>query len=203
MKPRYYLFIGLVLAGVILAVAAFARPYQFQGTRIEPAFGALDASLTDQNGQAFALNDFRKPGGQGKLALVFFGYTHCPDVCPLTMAEFKQIKEQLGDKAGAVSFVFITVDPQRDSPENIQTYLRNFDETFIGLTGDEAALQPVWDHFGVYREKQELGSAAGYLMDHSSRLYLLDAEGRMVMTFSYGMQADEIAADIRHLLEDL
>jgi protein SCO1/2 len=106
--------------------------------------------------------------------LIFFGYTHCPDVCPVTLTKYKQIKDQLGDQADGVRFVFITVDPERDTPEILGKHVANYDPGFIALTGSRAELEPVWKNYGVYQARSETESAAGYLVDHTTRIYAID-----------------------------
>jgi protein SCO1/2 len=139
-------------------------------------------------------------GEAGKVVLLFFGYTRCPDVCPLTLADFKKVKAQLGDQADQVRFVFITVDPERDTPNILSKHLANFDESFIGLTGSREELEPVWKTFGVYQEKQDTGSAAGYLVDHSSRVYAIDRRGDLRLTYTFGTEPEAIAQDVAQLL---
>lgn len=171
--------------------------YRYQGAVIEPPAQAADFSLTDQNGDLFRLSD-----QQGKIVLVFFGYTNCPDVCPITLSEYKKIKAMLGEKADRVRFVYITVDPERDTVERMNTYLQNFDPTFVGLTSDRATLEPVWKAYGVYQQKQDTGSAAGYLVDHSTRTYLIDSQGRWRINYPYGMEPVKIVQDLQHLLKE-
>ncbi len=134
--------------------------------------------------------------------LIFFGYTRCPDVCPVTLADFKKIKQQLNDQAGEARFVFITVDPERDLPETLDQYLAHFDPDFVGLTGSRDELEPVWNLFGVSQQKEETGSAAGYLVSHSSRTYVIDQNGDLRLTYSFGTRPDAIVQDIRHLLKE-
>ncbi len=120
---------------------------------------------------------FRLSDQKGQIVLLFFGYTHCPDVCPVTLSHFKQIKADLGDQADQVRFVFITVDPERDTADQLSQYLPNFDPDITGLTGSRQSLESVWKSYGVYQAKQEVGSAAGYLVDHTARTYLIDQQG--------------------------
>ena len=172
MNKIWFLGTGVVLGLALTLVTGWyilEQNYRYHGAVIDPPAQAADFTLTDQNGHPFRLSDQK-----GKSVLIFFGYTHCPDVCPITLAEFKQIKAMLGDKAGQVRFVFITVDPERDTAETINAFLQNFDPDFVGLTGDRSTLEQVWKAYGVYQEQQEAGSAAGYLVDHSTPTYLID-----------------------------
>ncbi len=170
--------------------------YTYQGVLIDPPATAPDFSLTNQNGDLFRLHDQR-----GKVVLIFFGYTHCPDVCPITLSEYKRIKTILGEQSENVQFVYITVDPDRDTQERLQVYLENFDPGFIGLTGSQQELEPVWKKYGVYHQRQDTGSAAGYLIDHSARMYTIDKMGNWILNYPYGMEPDRIATDISHLLK--
>src|SRR3972149_9089604 len=140
----YFSLAALVSLGAILGTELFARPSVFQGSLIVPSVPAQDFTFTDQYGQPFELSD-----QQGKVILMFFGYTNCPDVCPLTLADFKQLKSQLGEAAEQVSFVFITVDPERDTQERIKEYLANFDPAIVGLTGEHHELEHIWQDYGV------------------------------------------------------
>jgi protein SCO1/2 len=193
-----YLGVGLGLAGLLLLVGwrAFQQDYQFRGSLIDPPAPAADFTLEDQNQVPFTLSNQK-----GKVVLLFFGYTNCPDVCPVTLAHFKQIKADLGEQAGEVQFVFITVDPERDTAERLKDYLPNFDPGFIGLTGSRADLEPVWKNYGVYQARQETGSAAGYLVDHTARTYLIDRQGNWRLTYPFEMEKDAILSDVRFLIK--
>lgn len=193
-----YLTVGVLLGvvGVLLGAFAFQRPYQYQGSLIEPPLQAGDFTLQDQHGNSFRLADQR-----GRVVLLFFGYTSCPDVCPTTLAEFKQVRERLGDKAAGVRFVFVTVDPERDTPERVGEYVRRFDPAFIGLSGTEAELQPVWDGYFVFREIPEHAPGSNYLVGHTGNVYAIDPQGNLRLTFPFGMAAESMADDVAHLLQ--
>ena len=201
MKTKYGL-IGIGIAiGLFFVLAAWImaeRNYQYQGALIEPPVPAADFTLADQNGESFQLSSQAK-----NIVLIFFGYTHCPDVCPVTLSEFRQIKEQLGSQAENVKFVFVTVDPERDTAEQIKTYLNNFIPEISGLSGSRSELELVWRNFGVYQEKGAKDSQGDYLVDHTSRIYLVDQAGNWRLTYTFGTEASKIAADIRHLLRTM
>jgi protein SCO1/2 len=185
------------LEHVLVIWQVFTQDYTYQGSLIDPPVPAADFELTDQHGQTFRLSDQR-----GKVVLIFFGYTHCPDVCPVTLSEFKQIKSKLGNQVDDISFVFITVDPERDTLEKLGDHLANFDAGFIGLSGDRSSLEEVWMSFGVYQAKQETGSAAGYLVDHTARVYAIDVDGNWRLTYPFGMESDKLFQDVRHLIQE-
>jgi protein SCO1/2 len=200
MMSKYSLLgIGVVfgLAMVLAGWFFFDQSYTYQGVLIDPPATAFDFELTDQYGEPFQLSDQR-----GNVVLIFFGYTNCPDVCPVTLSEFKRIKEQLGDQAERVRFVYITVDPERDSQERVQAYLNNFDPNFIGLVGERESLEPIWEAYGVYAKRQDVGSAAGYLIDHTARTYLIDAQGNWRLNYPFGIETAKITEDIQHLLKE-
>jgi protein SCO1/2 len=198
---KIWLFVTGLILGLALILGAgwvwMNRNYQYNGVVIDPPAPAADFTLTDQHGQPFRLSDQR-----GKAAIIFFGYTNCPDVCPITLSEFKRIKAMLGDNADQVAFIYITVDPERDTVARLAEYLPNFDPQFIGLTGDLPALEQVWKAYGVYQQKQDAGSAAGYLVDHSTRTYLIDPDGAWRINFPYGMEPEKIVRDIRQVLKE-
>lgn len=198
-KKNMLLFLGAVLAGFILVIAIgiSAQPYRFKGSKINPPALANDFSLIDQHG-----NEFHLAENRGKVILIFFGYTNCPDICPTTLADFKQINEKLGERADDVVFLFVTIDPERDTPDRLAKYLPVFGEGIIGLSGSEDELRPVWKDFGVYRSKVDSGSAAGYLMDHSTRVYGLDKDGNIRVTYPFGSPLDSYIKDVNYLLNE-
>lgn len=188
--------LALVLFATILG--ACASPYQIRGSSIDPPVPAPAIELLDSSGQPFSLNDLT-----GKIVLVYFGYTSCPDVCPTTLADLKETLSYLDpQEADSVQVVFITLDPDRDTPEKIQAYTALFNSDFLGLSGSIETLEPIWKAYGVTREiDTETVTAAGYLVIHSSRLYLIDQDGNLHITYSYGTLPEDIAADIQYLFK--
>lgn len=208
---RYILGISAVLLAALLISAAFTftRPYTYHGSLIEPPYAAPDFTLPGKDG-AFHLAD-----QSDRVVLVFFGFTHCHDVCPTTLASYNQIHDRLGADADRVKFVFITVDPDRDTPEVTGRYAAGFNPSFIGLSGTEQELAPVWKDYGVYRKivKDSAGATMAnhgqtsgghdmsYKVEHSSQTYLIDPSGNLRLTYSYGAPIDDILQDIRYLLK--
>jgi protein SCO1/2 len=188
-----FLLIGAVAVGVFL----FSKPASFRGTMYgEPYPVAHEIELTRANGSSFRLSEMR-----GKVVLLFFGYTSCPDVCPTTLAELKQALEKLGaEKAKQVQVLFVTVDPQRDTPERIQEYVDHFNQDFIGLSGTESDLAYVWKNYGVFRETVEGASAAGYVVNHTARVTLIDLAGNMRVSFALDTPVEDIVHDLKLLL---
>lgn len=198
LKARNILLFGLAaLAGLITVVLVLGpqREYTFQGSLIEPPVPAPEFELTDMNGQPFQLGQLAD-----QVVVMFFGYTSCPDVCPVTLSDFLQIRSNLGKAADQVSFVFVTVDPERDTPERMRKYLTNFDPEIIGLSGERSELEPVWADYGVFQARVEGGSEENYLVDHSSRVYVIDADGNLRLTYLFGTEDQLITEDVRHLV---
>lgn len=155
-----------------------------------------DFSLTDHNGKVRTLSDFK-----GKAVVLFFGYTHCPDVCPTTMVEWKAVMEQLGPDADRVQVLFITVDPERDTQQLLAQYVPAFDPRFLGMRpADQAALQKVAKDFKVYYAKVPGSAPGNYTMDHSAGSYVFDPEGRLRLFIRHGQGTDPIVHDLKQLL---
>ena len=194
------LLVGLfvfLLVGAAAAVAwLFSEPEGFRGTTYsEPYPPAPEFTLARESG-SFQLEEAR-----GDIVLLFFGYTSCPDICPTTMAELKTALERLGEeKAENVKVVFVTVDPERDTPERVQEYVNHFDADFIGLSGTEQELAPVWNEYGVYREIVDGTSAAGYLVNHTARVTLIDQEGNLRVSYGFDTPVENIVHDLQLLL---
>jgi protein SCO1 len=192
-----YLILGVVIGLAIITAVVFARPYSLRGSQIDPPVPAPDFTLTDGLGNGWTLSD-----QQDKIVLIFFGYTYCPDVCPATLGELKSVRAQLGKPAEDVQVVFITVDPERDTPERIGKYVAAFDPTFVALSGSQADLEPVWKAYGVYRQIQPNASGAGYLVDHTARTYLIDRSGSLRVSYSFGTPLDDFVQDVKFLLKE-
>jgi protein SCO1 len=182
---------GLVICfGVVLIVTGrVSAPVAQQIAAIGGPF-----KLTDQNGQAVSDQDLK-----GHPFLVFFGFTHCPDVCPTTLFEVSEVLRALGPDADRVRALFITVDPERDTPALMKDYLSSFDPHLAGLTGDPAAVTAVAKAYRVYFKKVPLDQG-GYTMDHTAIVYLMDRDGRFVSPFSLKRTTETAAADLRKYL---
>ncbi|MDI3297887.1 MAG: SCO family protein [Bacillota bacterium] len=186
----------LLLAAVAWRLLA-AGPPHFQGDLLRPPAPAPDFRLTDAEGRSFDLASLR-----GKVVLLYFGYTTCPDVCPTTLADLRQVQERLGADAERVRVLFVTVDPERDTPARIAGYLKpyGFRPAAAGLTGSLAQLEPVWKAYGVYVHKRQVPGAATYLVDHTAYVYLIDPLGRLRLLFPYGTSPDAVLHDVRLIL---
>lgn len=194
--PRLGLVFAALLALVAITGCVRGESYEFKGAELDPASAAPPLNLIDHNGEPFSLESI-----EGDLALIYFGYTTCPDLCPTTLSDFKGVKDSLGDDADRVHFMMVTVDPERDTPERLKEYMRAFDPDFIGLTGDDAQLEEAKAGYGVYAQRVDYPeSATGYLVDHTSLTYLIDTDGRLRLTYSTGFDPDMIVEDVKHLL---
>jgi protein SCO1/2 len=156
-----------------------------------------DVVLTNQDGQPMSYSDLR-----GKPVLIFWGYTHCPDVCPMTMSDFRRIKKMLGDDGEKVAFVMITADPKRDTPDVLKKYVQAFDPAFIGLTGDKDSLQNAALDLAASFDNRKLDNDGNYLVAHTSFTYLLDQQGRWKNAYAFATPVDVIAEDVRQLLTE-
>ncbi|MGH7015318.1 MAG: SCO family protein [Stellaceae bacterium] len=191
---------GLLVFVLVLAVlvAGFGYEQGWFGGGPPPAV-ALGGpfSLTDQNGATRTDTEFR-----GKLMMIYFGYTYCPDVCPATLSAITQALVDLGPAAAGVQPIFITVDPARDTPPQMKAYAANFSPRLIALTGTPAQLQVVEGEFGVYskKEPQAGGGPNDYLMDHSAFIYLMGRDGKLVKLIPSSEKPADLAADIHKYL---
>ena len=158
--------------------------------------GPQGGPLTDHNGQPRAIKDFA-----GKVVVLFFGYTQCPDVCPTTMAELAEVKKLLGKDGDKLQAVFITVDPARDTPEVLKAYMTNFDPTFLALIPEAAQLPVLAKNYKVYYKKVDGKTPTSYTMDHSAGSFVYDTRGQLRLYTRYGSGAKALAADIAQLLK--
>lgn len=190
-----------ILIAAVLALALTAcKPAPdvpvFQATDITGADFARDFKLTDHNGQPRTLASFK-----GKIVAIFFGYTHCPDVCPTTLSDFAAALKQLGPLADQVQVLFVTVDPQRDTPELLKVFVPAFDPRFLGMTTDAVSLKALAQEYKVIYQKTSVKGVDNYLIDHSAGTYVYDADGRLRLLMPYGSSPDLIARDLKTLLE--
>jgi protein SCO1/2 len=199
MRPFLMLLfaVGLLLSGCHDKSAALSSspPPAFSNTDITGIDYAQDFSLKDFNGTLRTLADFK-----GKAVVIFFGYTQCPDVCPTTLSDLASAMKQLGPLADKVQVLFITVDPERDTPQLLAKYMPSFDPRFLGLSGDAAATEKVAKDFKVYYQKVPGKEPGSYSMDHSAGLYLYDPQGRIRLFARSGQGPDAIAHDLKILL---
>jgi len=168
----------------------------FKGVDITGADYAKELNLSDQNGQVRKLKDF-----SGKLVVVFFGYTQCPDVCPTTMQELAEVKRLLGPDGDKLQAVFVTVDPERDTTELLKAYVENFDASFVALRPTQEQLPVIAKEFKIYFKRVESKTPTSYTMDHSAGSYTFDTQGRVRLFNRYGVGAQALADDFKLLLK--
>lgn len=213
--PRYLRILVAVAAvviiaggGVFAAVATDSAPdwvtfwkdddYEYHGGYYEPPREAHEfVNAVDQNGDPFTLEQF-----EGKTVFLYFGYTYCPDYCPATVAEWREVKHALGDDAENVEFVMVTVDPERDTPERLNEWLGFWDPEFYGVSMSPEDTQQVMMDWGITATKRESSSASGYLVDHDVYSLVVGPEGNIKLTYPLNFNPDDIVEDIRHLQKE-
>lgn len=198
MKKLAWIYFGIGLVALVLVIAVLLprlQPYSFYGTLIQSPDPAFDFTLTAHTGQRTKLSDF-----QGKLVVLYFGYTFCPDVCPTTLSEINKAMEILGDKADEVQVIMISVDSERDSPEKMAEYVAHFNPDFLGLTGIPEKIAETAALYGIFYQKHEETGATGYLIDHTASVMVIDKKGHLKLVFPFGTPAKHIADDLAYLL---
>ncbi len=189
--------IALVFGALLGLSACQQQPPapQFIATDITAAKLGGNFSLIDHNGRRVALADLR-----GKAVALFFGYTHCPDVCPTTLSDFAEAMRQLGPDADRVQVIFVTVDPERDTPELLAQFVPAFDPRFLGASTDAEGLSRMAKDFKVVYQKTAVKSSDDYLIDHSAGTYVFDPAGRLRLLMPYGSKPEAIVQDLKTLL---
>ncbi|WP_018987679.1 SCO family protein [Methylophilus methylotrophus] len=196
MSVRFkWLYLALILLTTLLVACQQGSSASFIGTDLTGTQFGKPLSLTDHTGKLRSMNDFK-----GKVVVLFFGYTHCPDVCPTTMSDLKQTMKLLGDKADDVQVLFVTVDPERDTQEVLAQFVPGFDARFIGLRGTVEEVAANLSEYKVYAAKVSEPGKSGYTMDHSAGLYVFDKTGAPRIYLGYGEKPENIAHDLRLLL---
>ena len=196
MAVRRLILASAVLAGLLLTGCERSAPAAaFKGIDITGAPYATDFDLPDAQGQRRRLADFK-----GKVTVVFFGFTHCPDVCPTTMLELAEGKKALGADGARVQGIFITVDPERDTPELLKAYVANFDPGFVALRGTEDETKALAKHFKIFYAKVPGKTAGSYTIDHTAASFIFDAKGRVRLYSRYGSGAEALKSDLQLLL---
>jgi protein SCO1/2 len=191
----------IVVVAVLGALTAWflllprARPHIFSGTVIQSTERVPRTELKAGTDTTIRFSDF-----EGKVVVVYFGYTYCPDVCPATLNKLADAIDILGDKAKDVQVVMVSVDPERDTPERLAEYVGYFNPDFIGVTGDEATVNRVATLFGVYYEKKETAGSTGYTIDHTATVMLVDREGYLKLVLPFEGTAEQIASDIEYFI---
>jgi protein SCO1/2 len=196
-RPLLYGLAGallIVLVGALTVPRLLSSSESYNGTLVDATGEPEEFQLASAAGDV-QLSDFR-----GRLVVMYFGYTSCPDFCPATLAKLAQVRERLGGDAEGVQILMITVDPERDDPERLAQFVTSFDGTFVGLSGSEEQLRNVASQFGIFFQKQEGSEATGYLVDHTTTLVVLDRDGRERLYLGWDLTAEQIENDLRNLI---
>ena len=191
MKKIVLLFLTLVC----LISCQNSQNQTFVGTDISSVPIDTTFRLKDFNGRIRTLEDFK-----GKVVVIFFGFTHCPDICPTTLTDLKKTMALLKDKASDVQVIFITLDPARDTEDVLKKFIPTFDSSFLGLTGSESDINKVISQFKIFYQKVNDGSKSGYTIDHSAGLYVLNKNGNIKLHTSHGQKPEDLASDLAKLI---
>ena len=186
------LFIGVL---AVIGYGIITRPHTFSGTVLETPQPAYNFSLVGPNDQKVRLSD-----SNGKMRVIFFGYTSCPDVCPTTLADLARMLKLMGSQADQVQVLFISVDPEKDTPQLIKGYLSQFDSRMIGVSGTLDDIHTTAREYNIFFEKKPTSYPGGYTIDHTAIIFLIDPAGNLRMIFPYGTKPPDMAADISYLL---
>jgi len=195
MNPAKRFSAVLLLGAALLLAACSPSKPAFNSVDITGANYARNFALTDAAGKKRALADFG-----GKVVVVFFGFAQCPDVCPTTLSDFAQVKKQLGADGDRLQVIFITVDPERDSPQVLASYVPNFDPSFIGLTGTPDEISATAREFKVFYQKVPGRTETSYTIDHTAGSYVFDKEGRIRLFVKHAAGIESLVADLRQLI---
>jgi protein SCO1 len=186
--------VSLAVAGIALVALPKSTSGPWHGTRFDPPRPPAGFSLQSADGPV-SLGDLR-----GKVVVLFFGFTYCPDVCPLALSKLATAVRSLGARAKDVRVVMVSVDPERDTPEKMQRYTRGFHPDFLGLTGTPQQIAETAAAYGIHYRKRTLDSAAGYVVDHTASIQALDRKGAATILWRSSTEADQITADLRKLV---
>ncbi len=185
----------LLLLCLALLLTACSPPPKFNATELKGVDWGRELSLTGHDGKAYRLADFK-----GRAVVLFFGYTQCPDVCPITMGGMRELMSTLGTNARRVQVLFVTVDPERDTPQLLAQYVPAFHPDFLGLYGDATATAKVAAEFKIFYRRQPGSNATSYTVDHTAGSYVFDPAGRLRLYFRHGETPERMAQDLKRLL---
>lgn len=195
MKRSFLLFAALTLLLLIgIGIFQLMQPPALRGTVIEPPKPMPNFTLQSVDGPV-SLSDFR-----GKIVVLYFGYTSCPDVCPTTLANLRRALNDLGAQADEVQVIFVAVDWQKDTPERVASYLSAFHPDFVGLSGSQEQIDAVTKNFGIFYQINPPDENGYYTVDHTATTLVLDREGGLILTWPYGLTADEFVEDLKVLV---
>jgi len=196
LSRRTSMRVALAAAATLMLGACSPDKPQFRSIDVTGADYARDFKLADHNGQQRTLADFR-----GKVVVIFFGFAQCPDVCPTAMAELAEVKRLLGADSGKLQGLFVTLDPERDTPEVLKAYMGNFDPAFLALRPEAQELPDLAKHFKIFYKKNEGKTAGSYTLDHTAASYVFDPQGRVRLYTRHGMGPAALSEDLKILLK--
>ncbi|MDA7700236.1 SCO family protein [Methylophilaceae bacterium] len=185
--------IFFIIFSLILVSCVKNAEFKFNGSDISNANLNSSFELLSHTGEIKKITDFK-----GSVVAIFFGFTHCPDICPTSMQELKFIKESLGKQSDKLQVIFITLDPERDNQSLLNSYVPSFDKSFIGLTGSQEDINRVASQYKIFHMK--VGEGDSYTIDHSSGIYIIDKDGKIRVRHPYGSKVESIIEDIQHLI---
>jgi protein SCO1 len=186
---------ALATAGALVLGGRVGAVPQLHGTLLDPPLPASEFALVTSGGGEVGPGDF-----EGRLVVLFFGFTNCPDVCPMTMHRLAVAMEELGDRSDQVQVILVSVDPERDPPDRVDAYAKRFDPRFIGVTGSEDRIREVTRAYGIFYARAEVEGELGYTIDHSASTLVLSREGDLRMIWPFDTSAEAMAHDLRYLL---
>jgi protein SCO1/2 len=186
----------LLTATLLICSACAPSSHDWRGTAYDPPQPARDFSVKNETGQSFTLSEQR-----GSITLLYFGYTYCPDVCPATVAIMAQVFNQLDAPSDDIRFVMISVDPERESPEAVEAYMRRFHPDFIGLWVDRHQLDVIKEDYGIVAIQEPSENPDTYLITHTARVFLIDQDGNLRAHYPFGTIPEDFIADLTYLLE--
>ncbi len=189
------LLLTLITLTIVACGSGEIDPGRFKGTIMPTTIPAPDFTLTNGDGEQVMLSDY-----QGKIVLLYFGYTFCPDVCPATLADLKVVQERLDEEGEKIQVIMVTVDPDRDTPQKLAEYVSHFHPTFIGLSGSKEEIDAAGEGYGIYYEKHEGTEATGYLVDHTARVFVIEPDGTYRLSFPFATPTEDMVADLNLLL---
>jgi protein SCO1 len=196
-RPHASLLLALLVGVAMLAATGIASATDFRTSDVTgQGYGNVISGLVGPEGRAHSRDDFK-----GRVTVLLFGFTHCPDICPTALLNLSMVLDQLGEKSSLVQVAFVTVDPERDTPEALQDYMSSFGPNFVGLTGETDAIRRVAKAFKVFFQKVPL-PGGDYTMDHSVAIYALDKHARTRLMFTMNRPLEDIAHDILQLLRE-
>jgi protein SCO1 len=185
----------LATAGALVLSSRLGTAPDLHGTLLDPPLPAADFALETAGGERLGPQAFR-----GQLVVLFFGFTNCPDICPMTMHRLSEAMAELGDRADQVQVILVSVDPERDPPEVIDGYAKRFDPRFLGLTGSDEELRVVTSSYGIFYARNEVEGETGYTVDHSASTLVLDRNGNLRLVWPFDTSAEAMAHDLQHLI---